>query len=1466
MKINNMEEEELESIVQTMIDNEEPEENIKLAIEEYDRQGKPTPTTPDAVVEETIASDPIIPENGESKPDDILLGLEKIKDVREIDKRIKKITTTAEGESYELGPLDSPKRINQYNKLISRRNDIINETFKLGRIQEYQKKDFDPFSPTKIPRGQIQESGEAKLAFVPFMVDDEVVGLTLEPLQLREVVVTAEQYKEREKKIQREAYQNFLNKTKISIEPLTFKEFKEQKRKEGTITEVKSMPYAGLNIFQSFENIGTYLSQNSNQLAMEKEYYRDKYEKYLSFVKNKKIKINREIPGFGENAYGNLANFFLQVGGTDDRLLYGLAQLAVEIPDDAYKNILGEELGTELKSRAVKNFLKINEKIDYVNSLTLDTVTFLDTALTGGEKSPISTTGLSAFVTAMSQFAATGVTAIPTRGVTIFTDTFASVAKDYNEAQARMKGISFEELAERGETEFIIPAIATLGIFTLEKAGLKGITSKLKKLPPSALKIFYQIINGGSQEGATEYLQGLIEVFNVSLGEGKTMNEALDDVIEALTSPDSLNNFLSGFAGGGGIILGGASTKTLGAMRTPKENKRVSNLINQLNNLEDGKFRKNLKANDIAQINTAQEEIRSELKNIVLKSNELAGQLTDSQVKTVNEAYDFLTTSATQINQIKASNKYTNIEKANLINTINQKRKLSSDIIYNIRTQAEKLEQQVFNIKDLSKFVKGVKIVEAENDAKAKEFAKNNKLEEKAAYEQGYIYQNPETNEQTIIINKETAQNQQAVNVAAHEFLHAILYSTIKNNPKAAENLGAALLFEINKIDIKQVQDSNFRKRLKTYKNKGRAVQLEESITLFSDALVTGDIVFKEGLGTEIGDKIRRLKQKFGIKIKFDTGRDVFNFIKDYNKNIKEGKLNLSFIEGAKKGFEGKLIPTEKIKTDEQIIKESKSQEASNKVQKIYEEQGRAGAYDIINEFKPITTKIARKRREAPNYNEQDLISEIELGKGGIIDLIDSYNPELGVPLAAHINKNLPLRAIAASKRILGEQFTQDVTVLRDVAVQQETIIKEELQERKAAEEIKSLRKLINLPDNIVSQVKDAVIKTFGTRLPSPESPKFKLALQKAFRIELKKPIAKFTGKQNEYRNFLDKNFKSIYNKLTINTLAKRFPQFVEPVIDPKTGKQAREKTAQGNKIFKKKNITKEEFINYFLGENVGRSTQGTRKTAIAEAVAEEIAFDATMEVLRNPSVTERYLQISELIESPLPENFKSIIAKQIERGEDFKFAKSLVNQSNLSAQELAKLLKNKSLLEIAKGDPQIAEVIKDEAFIRSFPETFKKIILPAYKTAINNAENENIQAELGIDFVKLFSRPLRTFSYKKSAIKGQFAKNENIFNLLKNILPENLIAKNNFELREVANGKSIFYNNNKVEDLVDITQPEVRQRLINKRIDKEAVTKQNNLALQEVKKVIFELGESNPGLALSILKLMQGDNRSIFR
>ena len=63
----------------------------------------------------------------------------------------------------------------------------------------------------------------------------------------------------------------------------------------------------------------------------------------------------------------------------------------------------------------------------------------------------------------------------------------------------------------------------------------------------------------------------------------------------------------------------------------------------------------------------------------------------------------------------------------------------------------------------------------------------------------------------------------------------------------------------------------------------------------------------------------------------------------------------------------------------------------------------------------------------------------IETGERGLFDLIRAYKPESGVPLAAYINKYLPARAIEASRRILGEKFTEDVTEARGVAATEVT-------------------------------------------------------------------------------------------------------------------------------------------------------------------------------------------------------------------------------------------------------------------------------------------------------------------------------------------------------------------------------------------------------------------------------------------
>ena len=82
--------------------------------------------------------------------------------------------------------------------------------------------------------------------------------------------------------------------------------------------------------------------------------------------------------------------------------------------------------------------------------------------------------------------------------------------------------------------------------------------------------------------------------------------------------------------------------------------------------------------------------------------------------------------------------------------------------------------------------------------------------------------------------------------------------------------------------------------------------------------------------------------------------------------------------------------------------------------------------FDIFEKFKPITTRIARRFREVPGYDEQLIIDEIETGQRGMIDLIRAYKLESGVPLAAYINKFLPARSIEAGNRILKTEFEAD--------------------------------------------------------------------------------------------------------------------------------------------------------------------------------------------------------------------------------------------------------------------------------------------------------------------------------------------------------------------------------------------------------------------------------------------------------
>ena len=236
-----------------------------------------------------------------------------------------------------------------------------------------------------------------------------------------------------------------------------------------------------------------------------------------------------------------------------------------------------------------------------------------------------------------------------------------------------------------------------------------------------------------------------------------------------------------------------------------------------------------------------------------------------------------------------------------------------------------------------------------------------------------------------------------------------------------------------------------------------------------------------------------------------------------------------------------------------------------------------------------------------------------------------------------------------------------------------------------------------------------------------------KKALQKGFRTELKTTIAKdVLGSRNAYETFLRDNFENIYKAIPQDIINKRFRPFAED-----TGK--REKTKEGKKIFKKKDITKAEFINYFLGRDVGTSTKGTRKDALAEALAEEFAFDATMETIQKPEVIEKrkFVDKTQTTEK---------VAKAIKRPKDFKFSKSQLGAASESVLQksfeisdndfskndedwgdLLKILGVENLDVSGKDREIFLEKLKTTGLIKELPEIFIRSFQGTTKSVKNN-------------------------------------------------------------------------------------------------------------------------------------------------
>ena len=403
----------------------------------------------------------------------------------------------------------------------------------------------------------------------------------------------------------------------------------------------------------------------------------------------------------------------------------------------------------------------------------------------------------------------------------------------------------------------------------------------------------------------------------------------------------------------------------------------------------------------------------------------------------------------------------------------------------------------------------------------------------------------------------------------------------------------------------------------------------------------------KEGLNkitdTETKDVIEARIKKEESKLDNIYNDKLTQLIKILEKPIKpEGVLMSDF---------GVISAADKLR--EVALDKATQKKVSNDVQKIYEEQGVDGALDIIEKFRPITNKLVRKRKDAPNYDEQLLRDEIETGERGIFDLIRSYKPDSGVPLSGYINKFLKARAIEASNRVLGKEFTQDVTEIKESKIDLDDTTQETLDfvrtEPKAKEQLRDIAGITK--ESVQTEAKQilkgklpGIIEKSGRDKNEILTEINKLSKFKIADSVLEEMGGNFSTAEEQnsrFASFLSSNYDAIIKSIP-NAVKNKLPLFEK--ID--TGK--REQTKEGKKIFEYKNPTQEQMLSYYT--EGGLTTLRARKKTLADNLAQEIGKDAIAEVLSDPQVQKDFLERQELQGKEIPEGAIPKLLERIDR------------------------------------------------------------------------------------------------------------------------------------------------------------------------------------------------------------------------
>ncbi len=318
----------------------------------------------------------------------------------------------------------------------------------------------------------------------------------------------------------------------------------------------------------------------------------------------------------------------------------------------------------------------------------------------------------------------------------------------------------------------------------------------------------------------------------------------------------------------------------------------------------------------------------------------------------------------------------------------------------------------------------------------------------------------------SIVVNKAAAKKAKVTTTARHELLHKIILSAVNSNSEGARQIGADLMAFVeselgksikgnasNVLGNLDLAKSSAAKSIALYDAKlvnakkwlaqglisqtayDAAVQgaadakaqlesnaFEEALTLMSEALADGSLVYNASFMTQVRDFIRRFLQTIpgaAGNIDLADGKATFDFIRDYNRSFDKGKFNKAFKEFSQKGtLEGvdvkestKVTPEQKKLNDKvDNLVGPKNADGDYTVTKSEWDTGALfNAYNEIINGTAIDALIMRGIEGDSVYgkSKQDFIDDV---KDGLTGTIMRFNPEENNSLIGFINAQLGFR------------------------------------------------------------------------------------------------------------------------------------------------------------------------------------------------------------------------------------------------------------------------------------------------------------------------------------------------------------------------------------------------------------------------------------------------------------------------